>query len=360
MSERAAISNHLASATDLLGPSFRTLARSVQTGVVLLDASSKPTFANHAARDLFGIDQELSDERALAELARWMPRDDEALHAGGESELRIERDGGRSPRCLLLRCIPFEPEGCGVLVLLEDGAKTAALKASLALASRMRVWSVLRTQVHDLKAPLNALSLHLELLRQSIEEERTKDEAVRADQKAMAHTLRQEITRLGRALDGLVCPARDDEQARALDLRHLVRNVARLLRTAAKSERVHLRVELADVPLEAVVSQDRLTQALLNVSLNALEAAGKGGDVRLTALREDGRVLIRVQDDGPGIPPHLVSRSFDANFTTKEGGTGVGLWVARSLIEADHGRLELRSPGPGGTTFELSFPERKT
>jgi signal transduction histidine kinase len=76
----------------------------------------------------------------------------------------------------------------------------------------------------------------------------------------------------------------------------------------------------------------------------------------MTLLREDSRARVRISDPGPGSPPELREKIFDMHFTTKESGTGIGLYVARSMFEAQGGTLRVASSGAEGTTFELELP----
>jgi signal transduction histidine kinase len=105
-----------------------------------------------------------------------------------------------------------------------------------------------------------------------------------------------------------------------------------------------------------VAHRDQIKQSVLNIAINGLEAMPEGGTLGLELEREDGRARILVSDTGPGIPPELKDRIFDMHFTTKESGTGIGLYVARSMFEAQGGTVRTASTGPEGTTFELLLP----
>jgi two-component system, NtrC family, sensor kinase len=110
-------------------------------------------------------------------------------------------------------------------------------------------------------------------------------------------------------------------------------------------------------PIEGDANQ--LQQVLVNLAINAQQAmAGQRGDLSVRTRASDGRVLIEVQDSGPGIPPELQSRIFEPFFTTKAAGqgTGLGLSVSYGIIESHGGRIEVRSSPGQGTTFLISLP----
>lgn len=351
-------SDAIATATDLLGPWFRSLARSVQTGVVLLDSTGKPIFFNEAAHELLGL-WTSNESEAMEKLRKSIPA---SLHEAcpDTAELEVELPPPSGKRRVLLRSVSLEDEGCGSLVLVEDRTRRAALDASLVLASRVRAERVLRSQVHDLKAPLNALALHLELLRTSLEQEEVKDDVVREQQMGTMEVLRREIERLDRSLEFFLrytTPMpRSKGGPRRMEARRPVRETARLVRDVARNAGVRLRTEFPKASTYMIADRDLLKQALLNLVLNALEAQPEGGEIVLGVQRGKDGVRIRVADQGPGIPEHLLDKVFEMNFTTKEDGTGIGLTVARSLVEAQGGRLFLDSRPGRGTAVEILLP----
>ena len=102
--------------------------------------------------------------------------------------------------------------------------------------------------------------------------------------------------------------------------------------------------------------RDHLKQVLLNLVVNALQAMGAGGTLTLGARAERERVTLVVADTGPGLAPDVLARVFDPYFTTKPGGLGLGLTIARRIAEAHGGALEVESRPGEGTRFLLSLP----
>jgi len=110
-----------------------------------------------------------------------------------------------------------------------------------------------------------------------------------------------------------------------------------------------------DVPFLMIV-RDQLVQVFLNLVLNAMDATEEGGTIRIrTSLEADG-LRIEVRDDGCGIPTDSLSRVFQPYFTTKETGTGLGLFVCRNIVEQNGGRIDLTETSPHGTTFTVWLP----
>lgn len=222
------------------------------------------------------------------------------------------------------------------------------------LAAHMQVLSGLyHGVVHDLKSPINALVVNLELLKVSLTE---NPEVER--QRRYVGILDEELMRLNRAVERLLPaagPPRDEEESR-FDLRALVEEVAALVSTTARHQNVRLEVVPGDgaAPLHAY--RDRIKQALLCVLANGLESIGRSGTLTL-ALEATGReAVVTVTDTGAGVSEGAGERIYDLHYTTKEGHGGLGLYVARSVVESTNGTIR-HTPGPdGGSRFTLTLP----
>ncbi len=129
-----------------------------------------------------------------------------------------------------------------------------------------------------------------------------------------------------------------------------------VLRSKARSQQVEIDLRVPDdlPPVEGYGGE--LNQVWANLVDNAIDAT-PGGHVRLEASAADGRVMVKVIDDGKGIPPDVLSRIFDPFFTTKEigQGTGLGLDIARRIVHRHRGAIDVSS-GPGGTEFCVTLP----
>ncbi len=209
--------------------------------------------------------------------------------------------------------------------------------------------------VHELKNPLSTIGLHLALLEQ---EWRKEDAAkVRRSLQALGR-VKAEVARLNDILEDFLRFARTDvlELAPA-DLNALVEQVARFVQPELEAQKVALRTYFdLDLPLVRVDAA-RLGQALLNLVINARQALeGRGGQITLITRCEPGWVLVEVLDDGPGMSPEVLARCFEIWFSTKKGGTGLGLPTVRRLLEAHGGNLALESAPGRGTRAVMRLP----
>jgi signal transduction histidine kinase len=199
--------------------------------------------------------------------------------------------------------------------------------------------------------------LNLELLRRSLDPSAPPREGMGPKQQRWVEIIDQELHRLRRALDILLAQtAPAAEKPETFDLRGVIEEISELLYPQARQQKVELASELPEQSVVVTAYRDQIKQAVLNLSINGLEAMPEGGTLRLSVTSEGATASMRVADSGPGIPPELRDRIFDMHFTTKQSGTGIGLYVTRSIFEAQGGTVRIESTGPEGTTFQLTLP----
>jgi len=206
---------------------------------------------------------------------------------------------------------------------------------------------------HEVRNPLNAAKLQLELLERRLH--RQSDDPRLTGPTELAQ---KEIERLTTLLNEFLVFARPPElHPQEHDIVAIVRQVVDLERFAAEKRGATLDL-VADPPqLPGHVDAAKLHQLVLNLVRNACEAVSIGGHVtvRVSPCPEDARCQIRVIDDGPGIPEHVRARIYEPFFSTKEGGTGLGMSIVHSLVSLHGGAIDLQT-GPGGTTFDVLIP----
>ncbi len=227
------------------------------------------------------------------------------------------------------------------------------LAGCLRLASQMRVLAEFYPGVvHDLKSPLNALVVNLELLKASLGERPDVER-----QRRYVRILDEELARLNGVIERLLPAAAPPGDAPGrFDLRQVIGEVEALLSPRARLQRVTVEVTLPGGPLILDGWRGRVKQALLALALNGLEAMPEGGTLAIVAAAHDAEAAVSVTDTGPGLPEELGDRAFDLYASTKHGHSGIGLPVARAVVESSAGSLS-HSPARGrGCRFDLTLP----
>jgi PAS domain S-box-containing protein len=242
-------------------------------------------------------------------------------------------------------------ETLGALLTLHDVESVREIENDLQVSRRLAAIGRLTAGVgHEVKNPINAIVVHLELMRNKLDS---------ADHKAMRHLeiIQSEIQRLDRVVQTLVDFSRPVElQLKEQDLRRIVSGVLMLASAELETHNVYVESDLPDHPVAVKVDSDLLKQALLNVILNGAQAMADGGKLEVR-LAEDGRMaLISIQDHGSGIPADIRDKIFDLYFTTKKDGSGIGLAMTYRIVELHNGSIAVESDANRGTTFILRFP----
>jgi signal transduction histidine kinase len=228
------------------------------------------------------------------------------------------------------------------------------MASQLDVASRLAAISRITSGVaHEIKNPLNAIALRLDLLRARLgapEEELAPEIDV----------LSKEVMRLDRVVKTFLDFSRPVEvKFTDVDLTAIAREVTDLMAPQARLARIALRFEApAEAAGPALIrgDEDLLKQAILNLVNNALEAMKNGGNLQVSVSQAGGAVTLMVTDDGPGIPPELSSKVFQLYFTTKSRGSGIGLAMTYRAMQLHNGTIDFASESGRGTAFRLQFP----
>jgi C4-dicarboxylate-specific signal transduction histidine kinase len=276
----------------------------------------------------------------------------------------VRKDGSRVPVLITASAI----EGTNgesvafVLDLTERKRAEAAQKcaeaelrqAQSALAHRQRIsmlGEVAASLAHEIRQPIAALTIDATACLRALADNRVDvPEARRAASRIVKEaTWADEIMSRTSALY-----RKDTTQRERVDVNAVIRDMAVLLQQEAAASSVSIRTELADGLPEVIADRVQVQQVCMNLMLNAIEAMkDTDGDLTITSeMREPGELLISVSDKGVGLPLDTPGTMFDAFVTTKPQGTGMGLAITRSIVDAHGGRLWARpNIGPGATFF---------
>ena len=241
-------------------------------------------------------------------------------------------------------------DGAGAIVVVRDVTDRARAEERLRRGQRMEAVGHLTAGVaHDFNNLLAALQGNLEL---------ALDEGVEADEMREHVRLALEAGRRGERLTGHLLSFSRQQALRPepLDLPPLLEDLSRTLsRTLGRD--VALRVEARPGLPHALADAAHLDAALLNLALNARDAMPDGGELRVEAYPDGGRVVVAVSDSGAGMAPEVLARACEPFFTTKGlKGSGLGLSMVQGFAQQSDGALNIRSEPGRGTRVELSLP----
>ncbi|PWT98474.1 MAG: hypothetical protein C5B51_29215 [Terriglobia bacterium] len=241
--------------------------------------------------------------------------------------------------------------GAGVLVRLRDPEVKRKIGRELQTADRLAALSRVGSGVaHEVKNPLNAILLHVEVARSKL---------ARGDNDIapQMEIISREILRLDRVVKTFLDFTRPVELALSnVSLHELLDEIVELARPQAESARIRVSVEEEAEHVEVRVDHDLLKQAFLNIVVNAMQAMPEGGELRFASSAAEETAEIRISDTGPGIPPELREKIFRLYFTTKKEGSGIGLAMAFRIVQLHDGTIDFTSEPGKGTTFYIRLP----
>lgn len=286
---------------------------------------------------------------AFAE-GRQISAEEVTLEDGRLVQISLDRiDGGLSGR-----------GDMGTLLTLRDTESAAQLGQELEVARRLAAIGRLTAGVgHEVKNPINAMVVHLELLRGKL---MTKDGEAFGGAQRHVDILAGEMQRLDRVVQTLADFSRPMElHLREQDLRQVMDVVMELTSVEMQENGVHVVVQAPRDPMMVWVDAELMQQAVLNLLLNGMQAMPSGGAMHLVMKRDHQFVVVEVTDEGEGIPAELLPRIFELYFTTKPKGSGIGLAMTYRILQLHGGAMEVRSNADAssperGTTFTFRLP----
>jgi signal transduction histidine kinase len=294
-------------------------------------------------------------------IASGEPFENEARHRSAQGEYRW----------FLARAVPMRDEHdkilkwYGTLTDIEDRKRAELergrlrqLEADLAHVNRVSMMGELAASLgHEINQPIAAALMSAQTCMRWLQRESPEIEEARQAASRVANAAKRavEIIDRNRSLY-----RREGAQRDVIDLNELIREMVVLMHDAADRQSVSIRTDL-DAALPGITADRvQLQQVMMNLMLNGIEAMkGESGELSVTSKRtEDGQLLISVSDSGIGLPGEQPEHIFEAFFTTKPHGTGMGLSISRRIIESHGGRLWASANTGRGATFQFTLPTR--
>ena len=262
----------------------------------------------------------------------------------------IEATGG-NPIQVSLDFIHEGGTQIGALLTMHDTESVRRIGDEIETSRRLSASGRLtRGVAHEVKNPINAIVLHLQLLQNKLQQSDP-------DTRRHMDIIDSEIHRLDRVVQILVDFTRPrDLHLEQIDFKHVLEDVTQLAAPDAEQHGVTINSDLTQDALPVTADSDFMKQAVLNVVLNGVQAMPKGGNLWISAHKEESMIVTEIRDEGSGIPRDLQEKVFELYFTTTAGGSGIGLAQTYQIMQWHYGSVEFESQDGRGTTFRLRLP----
>lgn len=266
------------------------------------------------------------------------------------------KSGTLRPMTLSVTPILNEDKTCtGAVIVLRDLREIKRLEAKVRHSEKLAAIGKLAAGVaHEIRNPLSSIRGFARFLSLSLKD--------RPQDQEYADIMVKEVDRINAVVNDLLTFSRPlDPELTATDVRDLVEHTIRLVEADARTRDVAIHMNISPGLNHFHLDANQITQALLNLILNALQEVESGGKIEVGAKTEESGTLLNlwVEDDGPGIPHDILEKIFDPFFTTRKKGTGLGLAIVHKIVENHSGDIRFDSPLPGkdrGCRFVIAIP----
>jgi PAS domain S-box-containing protein len=314
---------------------------------VVLVSASVERFLGRPRGEMLGrtVDEVFSDATPLSATVR------NAFERNAEiTQSEVEGADGRRVE-VSLDFIQERGTQIGALLTIRDAESVRRIEDEIETSRRLSASGrITRGVAHEVKNPINAIVLHLQLLQNKLQQ-------LDPDSKRHIDIIGSEIHRLDRVVQILVDFTRQRElHMEEVDLRHVIDEVVLLALPDAEVHGVRIARELPTEALPVKVDVDFMKQALLNVVINGEQAMPNGGTLTISVKPEPGTAVVEVRDEGSGIPKDVQEKIFELYFTTKKDGSGIGLAQTYQIMQWHYGSVDFETSEDKGTTFRLRLP----
>ena len=330
----------------------------LEDGLLLFTRDARAVMVSPAAEKFLGAPAGQFLGRRVTEI---FPQDHplrQALHLEGDAfretaaETELKTAEGVRRVGVSVQAIHEDGEQMGALVTLRDLDSLESINTQLQVSERLAALGRITAGVaHEVKNPLNSMRLWLENLKESLPPEQD------AGAQQAVQVLDKEIDRLDAVVKRFLDFTRPVElKLEATDLAELLREVMRVAHPQLQRAGVEVEELLGNGIPEVWADRDLLKQAVLNLVLNAAEAMTSGGELRVELGRRGEMAEISVSDTGKGIPTENQQKIFQLFFTTRPGGSGIGLATTFRIVQLHNGSIDFQSEAGRGTTFRIELP----
>jgi len=334
------------------------VVENMPVGLIVVDENNKAVSLNRAAEEILAV----TEERILASpeaVPREMSDMASRLKPGEREVIQEEmtcRHGDGRVLYLDVSISLLQDDGgkvMGHLILFRDMTEVQALKREIETSRRLASLGRLAAGIaHEIRNPLSSIKGFATYFRERYKENH--------EDRSTAEIMIREVDRLNRVISQLLDFTRPmDLHKKPVSVQVLIQHSLKMIERQASSGGVVIRADTGSCIGQITVDFDKISQILLNLYLNALEAMGNGGTLTVSCSEGTGNqgLKISVTDTGSGIEKQHLEHVFDPYFTTKQTGTGLGLAIVHKIIEAHGGEVRVDSEAGLGTTVSLYLPK---
>ncbi len=360
---------------------LETLFNTIEDGVLVIDERGKILYFNQAVSDLIGLKTHDAEGKNVSRFLPDLDWDHLLKRTRGKSNSVARHEFEvfyPRQRFIRLYAAPLETDqenSAGVVLILHDATEARQKTFDAIESERIQALTLLAASVaHEIGNPLNALSIHLQLMEREIRKLETMGKELSSDGRPARQPRRElaeisdrlgkflnvskgEITRLDYIVTQFLQAIRPTApQLQQASLNDVVCETLDVLQPELDNRALEVKQKLSPKLPKAAMDPGQIKQALVNLVKNAMQAMTKTGVLTLSTGTSGEGVWVSVSDTGGGIPQEKINHIFQPFFTTKKKGSGLGLMIVQRIVREHGGRIEVESNLGSGTTFRIWFP----
>lgn len=340
---------------------LQNILKSLTTGIVVANMRENVTMMNHYAEVFTGFSYEDAGGKKAELLFDASSSYDSKKHFGfalGGLRKKI-RLRGRTLEVFKSPVKTKDGEEIGVVIVLCDVTKLEKLEEMAKRTEKFAAMGEMAANIaHEIRNPLGSIELFASLLKKNLKNEKNRDRA--------SHIIGS-VRNMDNKISNLLLFARKQESSmKKININDVLNEVLKFSEQIIEKENVILTVNLKNVDPIIKGDAEMLKQVFLNLILNALQAMPEGGNLHIETKisdktkeereLDDSKVEIKFIDTGTGIPHEYIKKIFDPFFSTREGGTGLGLVIVHNIVDIHGGSIDVESNNSKGTFFNITFP----
>jgi PAS domain S-box-containing protein len=345
-----------------------TVFNTIQDGILVIDSDGVVQYANEAALNLIGLkENDVGVTRLwkmVPDLARSINRD--AISGKKTQSPLLSREVELSypeHRVVRLYMVPIDAQvgqhdsGGYVIVLTDVTEDRLSMEERIETERNGSIVRLAAGVAHELGNPLNSLTIHLQLIERKLQKLGDTAEAEKLSESLQV--CQGEVQRLDSIITHFLEAVRPRKpELNELDLLELIEEVLKVQEAELSDRRLDINVEVSDRIPRILGDRGQIKQVFFNLIKNAMEAMQAGGSLRILARKDDDHVSLQFVDTGTGISEEDLSKVFQAYYTTKKEGHGLGMMIVQRIMREHGGHINIESRKGVGTAITLQFPQQ--
>lgn len=355
--------------TDILHQALNCLSK----GIMIQDINRRVIFFNHACEEITKwsrakvLGKDCGDiflchtSTGMCLTEKFCPGM-EIFHGGlsqGSRELLIKRGDGTESWVKMSISPMKNAEGkeTHIVSIIEDISDTKRFSDEVLRSKTLSTLGAFAAELaHEVKNPLNAMNIQMAVLEREIHDIKKLGSREKKELLEIVTIVQKELNRLSGFVEECLHFSKTGELNKSnVDVSDILNEIVSLLLPQAQLYGIHIEFNIMNALPKVMIDRDKIKQAILNILINGIEAMPDGGTLQVSAKYVGQEIAISCQDTGPGVPDEIRDKIFHLFYTTKDGGTGIGLSFAQNIVQAHGGTMRLETSSRG-SKFVIALP----